>query len=88
MPHTITLNASEMRVLFRQDPRTESDGGYQGLLVGLQGKINQPSGELTLSDQELEQIPRYAFAYGKGGWEDRLTDIFSRHLGSDLAGRS
>lgn len=88
MPHTITLNASEMRVLFRQDPRTESDGGYQGLLVGLQGKIDQSSGELTLSDQELEQIPRYAFDYGNGGWEERLKDIFSRHLGADLTGRS
>ena len=88
MPHTITLSASEMRVLFRQDPRTESDGGYQGLLVGLQRKTNQSSGELTLSDEELEQIPRYAFDYGNGGWENRLKEIFSRHLGSDLAGRS
>ena len=76
-----------MRVLFRQDPRTEDDGGYQGLLVGLQRKIDRSSGEVTLTDQELEQIPRYAFDYGHGGWEDRLKDIFSRHLGADLTGR-
>ena len=87
MSLTIALNEEEMEVLFRQDSATEDDGGYQGLLVGLQRKIDRSTGELTLTDQELEQIPRYAFDYGQGGWEDRLQAIFGRHLGRRLRGR-
>ncbi|MEA2955456.1 MAG: hypothetical protein QOJ58_953, partial [Alphaproteobacteria bacterium] len=37
-------------------------------------------GHLTLSHADLAQIRRYAFHYGKGGWEDRLAAIFGRHL--------
>jgi hypothetical protein len=32
----LTLNAIEMEILFRQDPTTQRNGGYQGLLVRLQ----------------------------------------------------
>lgn len=30
--------------------------------------------------QDLEQIPRYAYDYGNGGWESHLREVFERAL--------
>lgn len=81
---TVTLTPNEIEILDRQDPLTESDGGFQQLLVELQGLLNRGTGALALSDEHEEKIPRYAFDYKNGGWEDRLKGIFSRQLGSNL----
>ncbi|MBA2744307.1 MAG: aspartyl-tRNA synthetase [Chthoniobacterales bacterium] len=81
---TVTLNEKEREILSRQDPTTESDGGYQKLLVTLQYLLDSESGTIELPAVLLERIPRYAFDYGNGGWEDRLTSIFSRTLGDRL----
>lgn len=83
----VILTAPEIAELFLQPSSTGSDGGYQSLLVGLQGQINRSTGELRLYASDLERIPRYAFDYGNGGWENRLTAIFARILGPKL-GRS
>jgi hypothetical protein len=80
----ITLNPQEMAVLQRP---VSGQGGYQTLLRGLRRKLDRHSGNLRLSHHDLERIPRYAFDYGNGGWEDRLRAVFARHLGSQL-GRS
>ena len=80
----IVLNVAEMEMLFRQDPATESDGGFQGLLIRLQNNTDPATGALTLFPEDLERIQRYAFDYGNGGWEARLRSMFERHLGSDL----
>ena len=80
----IQLNQSEINELFKQDPDTKSDGGYQRLLVNFQERIDSSNSTLDLTTNDLEKIPRYAFDYGQGGWEDRLRKIFERHLGSDL----
>ncbi len=81
---TVTLAPSEIEILDRQDPVTESDGGFQGLLVDLQNSLNRETGALVLSNEHEEKIPRYAFDYKNGGWEDRLKDIFARTLGPNL----
>lgn len=83
---TVTLNEAEREILYRQPPGTGSDGGYQSLLVSLQRALNDANGEITITDAQLERIPKYAFNYGNGGWEDRLTGIFSRTLGPRLDG--
>ena len=80
----ITLSAGEIDVLFLQHPRTERRGGYQSFLVQLQRKTDRATGCLRLSAYDLERIPRYAFSYGNGGWENRLRRIFERHLGPRL----
>jgi hypothetical protein len=80
----IVLNSSEISVLFRQDPATAGDGGFQGLMVGLQRKCDQTTGKIVLSNDDLEKIPRYAFDYHMGGWEDRLMSVFTRTLGPGL----
>jgi hypothetical protein len=80
----VELNPAEVEVLFRQDPRTERRGGYQSFLVRLQRNTDRATGALTLTDSDLEKIPRYAFDYGNGGWEDRFASVFGRHLGPRL----
>ena len=81
---TYTLNTEEQEYLFRQDPAARSDGGWQSLLVKLQDQFNPATMEITLDDRDLERIPRYAFDYGNGGWEGRLSGVFLRHLGPNL----
>jgi hypothetical protein len=81
---SVTLNPSEIEILDRQDPLTETDGGFQKLLVDLQYSLNRQTGALSLSHEHEEKIPRYAFDYKNGGWEDRLKAVFSRTLGANL----
>lgn len=81
---TVTLNEAEQEILFRQDPSTVNDGGYQHLLITLQTLLNQSTGEIELPAIILERTQKYAFDYGNGGWEERLNGIFSRTLGDNL----
>lgn len=83
---TVFLTPAEIEILDRQNPETETDGGWQSLLVGLQNKVDRHTRRLVLDDEDLEKIPRYAFDYGNGGWEDRLVGAFGRTLGP-LLGR-
>jgi site-specific DNA-methyltransferase (adenine-specific) len=82
----LTLNREEIHELLKQDPSTEKDGGWQGLLVGFQKRLNKTTGHLTMIDGDLEQIQRYAFHYTHGGWQNRLLAIFRRALGPKLDG--
>jgi hypothetical protein len=79
-----TLNSSEMAALFRQDPRTRSDGGWQSLLVGLQDACDRATGAISVTLRQRRRIRMYAFKYGNGGWESRLVAAFGRHLGTNL----
>lgn len=81
---TVTLNEAERNLLHEQDPATESDGGFQKLLITLQYLVDDATGTIELPDVLLERIPRYAFDYGNGGWENRLKSIFGRALGDQL----
>ena len=80
----VILSGYEQTILNEQDPGTRSRGGYQSLLVRLQTRLNRATGEILLPPTFLERIQRYAFDYGRGGWEDRLTAIFGRVLGPRL----
>ena len=80
----VTLNDEERNVLLQQDPGTESDGGFQKLMITLQYLLDEATGTIELPEVLLERIPRYAFDYGNGGWETRLKSIFGRTLGDRL----
>lgn len=41
----------------------------------------QPTGELTISDEDVALVRRYRNEYGQGGWQDRLDTAFGRTLG-------
>ena len=75
---------AEMEALFRQDPDTKKNGGWQNLMVGLQEKCDRAHGTLNVTTADREKIKRYAFGYGNGGWENRLVTTFGRHLGPKL----
>ena len=81
---SFTLNQSEQDFLFRQNPNTASDGGWQSLLVKLQNQFDPQTMLIQLDAVDLERIPRYAFDYGNGGWEGRLVGVFGNHLGPRL----
>jgi len=82
----VTLTPPEIAEIDKQDPATSADGGYQSLLVSLQGRIDRTTGQLHLTADDLRRIPMYAFKYGNGGWEDRLVAAFGRTLGRKLDG--
>lgn len=78
------LNSREVTLLFRQNPNTAHKGGFQGLLVQLQRRTQTSNGRIFLTPRDVSRIRRYAFGYGNGGWENRLTRIFGRILGPTL----
>lgn len=80
----VELTLDEIRELNRQDPDTRRDGGFQSFMVRLQGNVNPATHDIRLDDDDLDDIPRYAFDYKHGGWETRLLAIFSRTLGPKL----
>ena len=80
MERTVTLNLAEIAALDAQDPSTESGGGFQRLLVKLQRQLDRTTRELKLDDGDQRRIPKYAFDYGQGGWEDRLVRILAARL--------
>ena len=82
----VVLNAAEIAELDKQDPETAKDGGFQSLMVRLQKRVARATGRLTLTADDLRRIQAYAFNYGNGGWEDRLTRAFGRTLGPRLDG--
>ena len=80
----ITLTPEEIEILDIQDPSTQSDGGFQNLMISLQDSLDRKTGDIVLSADHLERIPRYAFDYRNGGWQNRLVNIFGRSLGTNL----
>jgi hypothetical protein len=81
---TFTLNPAELDILFLQDANARGDGGWQSLLVKLQDQTDRNTGAITISEDDARRIRDYAFNYGNGGFENRLTGIFARHLGPRL----
>lgn len=77
----IQLNDDEVAAL--QQP-INGQGGFQSLLHRLVSNLDVVTGRLVLTDIDLEQLPRYAFDYGNGGWENRLVNVFGRCLGPTL----
>lgn len=78
----IQLNAAERSELAKQ---IAGQGGFQGLMKRLRQRA-AISGKLTLSNDEIAQIGKYAFYESGGGYENRLKVIFQRTLGPNLNG--
>lgn len=73
-----------MNTLFKQDPQTKKNGGWQSLLVNLQEACIVSTGLIQINLRQRRRIRMYAFKYGNGGWESRLVTAFGRHLGVTL----
>ena len=88
MGRVVHLTEDEIAELDRQGLGTKGDGGFQGLLVGFRTRLDRETGELSLNDEDLKNIPRHAFDYKNGGWQRRLERIFQRELGPSLGRES
>ena len=54
-------------------------GGFQALLRRLQEGLNAETGEVTVSDEDVDRIRRCLRGdYGQGGWEDAIARAFGR----------
>jgi hypothetical protein len=80
----LVLNAQEEAALLKSQKGT---GGFQSFMRRKQKEYRRGTQELPITTADLDQIPRYAFDYDEGGWEDDLIAIFSRHLGTNLGRR-
>ena len=59
------------------------EGGFQSLARRLQQDLNQKTGEIAVSDDDVDRITKYCARYGQGGWQDRLWQAFHRVLNLD-----
>jgi hypothetical protein len=81
----ITLSYQEYRNL--TDPqwtRAKVPDGFQNLMKLCVLRTERETHIIRLTHDMMEKIHRYAFAYKRGGWENGLKAIFSRHLGPKL----
>lgn len=77
----LPLSSDEVLVLMKKQV---GSGGYQSLMRRLQKGYRKGSQELPITQEDIEQIQRYALDHGQGTWEEDLLKIFSRHLGPTL----
>jgi hypothetical protein len=75
------LNPQEQDCLLKPQ---KGQGGFQTFMRRLQRVYRRGTQELPITDDDMDQMQRYAFDYEQGGWEDDLVTIFSRHLGPKL----
>ena len=59
-------------------------GGFQDFMRHLQSQVNAATKTIKLTDDDLAEIPRFAFDYKQGGFEGRLLKTFARELGPNL----
>ena len=83
MARFYVLTTEEMAELFRQDPATAKDGGFQNFMVQLQKQSRRPTLEIKLDDDDIERIRKYAADSTRGGWQKRILTIFGRVLELD-----
>lgn len=74
------LTKDEMDELFRQDPTTANDGGFQNFIVGLQKQARRGSLEIKLDEDDIDRIRKYAADSKHGGFQQRILKIFGRLL--------
>ncbi len=79
----VDLNAEEFNELKKP---LNGNGGFQVFLKQIRQRASIRPGNLTLTNEDIEKIRRYAFEYKDGGYEGRLRRIFERHLGPELRG--
>jgi len=77
----IVLDQSEMDNLFRQDEAERDKGGFQSKFVHFQTRMDKSTGDLPLTDEDLDWIQRHGSHPEKGGWQRRVRRIFVRTLG-------
>jgi site-specific DNA-methyltransferase (adenine-specific) len=81
----VKLNPEETAELFKQDEAKRGGGGWQARIVSFQQKLNKSTGELPLTDDDVEWIKKYGSRPEDGTWQKWLNAAFRRHI--DLGGQ-
>lgn len=79
----LKLSKEELNELLRHDPATKNRGGFQRFLIGLQSRVNRVSGEIDLSESDMNRILRHGRNPSRGGWQASIRKIFARHFDFD-----
>jgi len=70
----VRLTAEELAIVCRP---INGEGGWQTLLRRLLARLNSLTGDMSVRTQELDDIERYAYAYGEGGYQERFRAILA-----------
>lgn len=74
----LKLTPKQMKILFAPE-RTRGSGGWQSLFKRLQSATDQERSELILTERLEIDMEHYYHAYGQGGWQNTLKQIFADH---------
>ena len=81
----VKLQEEEMDVLMQYPADSESaDTALRELLEKLRGQVNGEKGELTLNEEDLDNIQAYVSANGNGSIDESLLQLFDRISGQNV----
>ena len=83
MPY-YTLNPMEVAVLKAAARRGDPDETYGALIATLGNLVDQGTGQISVSREQIAAIQKFAFEAKKATWQASLLTIFGRTLGSHL----
>ncbi len=78
---TIKLSKPEIVELLRHDPSQRNKGGFQRFFFSLRYKLHPKTGQIELSDSEIQKIIKNCRTSSIGGWQRSTRKIFGRHFG-------
>ena len=77
----VTLNQAEIAELFKQDEAKRGGGGWQARIVKFQQRLNKTTGDLALTDDDVEWIKKYGSHPEDGSWQKWIKTAFEKHIG-------
>lgn len=77
----VKLSRGQYNELMKYDPSSKGRGGFQGLLIKLQSRVNRNTRVIELSSDDMDRILRYGRHPRRGGWQSSIRKIFGGHLG-------
>ena len=69
-----------MEQLFRSDPAQQDTTVWRRKIVAFQERLNKTTGELVLSDGDVDWIRRNALHPAKWCWQEWISAAFARHV--------
>jgi hypothetical protein len=74
----LKLTPKQIKVLFAPE-RTRGSGGWQSLFKRLQDATDRERSEIILTERLEIDMEHYFHAYGQGGWQNYLRQVFEGH---------
>jgi site-specific DNA-methyltransferase (adenine-specific) len=81
----IILDRREMEQLFHYDAAQQHANGWRPRIVAFQERLNKSTGELVLSETDVDWIKRNASQSAERSWRVWITAAFERHVDLTVA---